>query len=128
VLPLKNQMPTVEPEKSSSEVESVAESLGNVAISPTVPIAGELDRGSRTKPRTNIKTTKTWARRKGDRETKGQEQLVLDGKKRQLEEVPILEGDPMELCGGEQKRRIKVTDKPAKIPEGVLDDQLLLPK
>lgn len=127
-LPLENQLPSVEPEKSSSEVESVAESLGNVVISPTVPSIGELDRGSHTKPITNIKTAKTWARKKGDRKTKGKDQPVLEGRKRQLEGVKIVEGDPMELCGGEQKRRTKMTDKLSKIPEWVLEDQLLLPQ
>jgi len=47
----------VEVEKSHFAFESVAESLGNVAIS--VPELGKLDKGSRTKPKPNAKLGKT---------------------------------------------------------------------
>jgi hypothetical protein len=48
--------------------------------------------------------------------------------KRQLVEVPIEEGDPMELCGGDPKRRITNDLTCANLPEGVLEDQHLLPQ
>jgi hypothetical protein len=41
-------------------------------------------------------------------------------------EVAISEGDPMDLCGEVQKRKIEKKSENLKLPEGVLEDQHLL--
>jgi hypothetical protein len=116
-----------EVEKSQSEVESVAESLGNVVITPQG--LNQNDKGSNTKSKTTIKPTKKWVRKKGAKKGKTKEnQLVAELGKRQLVEVTISEGDPMDLCRVEQKRRITDEKVCSQLPEGVLDDQHLLPQ
>jgi hypothetical protein len=116
-----------EVEKSQSEVESVAESLGNVVITPQG--LNQNDKGSNTKSTTTIKPTKKWVRKKGAKKGKTKEnQLVAELGKRQLVEVTISEGDPMDLCRVEQKRRITDEKVCSQLPEGVLDDQHLLPQ
>jgi hypothetical protein len=111
--------------ESHSEVESVAESLENVTIS--IPNLGQFDKGSNTKTKSTSKPKKKWARRSTTRKPKQQEEeLVAELGKRHLIEVTIAEGDPMELCGGEQKRRHTGKEVVSIVPEGVLDDQHLL--
>lgn len=129
VLPTPRLQPTVpvaniEVEKSHSAVESVVESLGNVAIS--VPELGKLDKGSRTKPKPNAKPGKTWVRQKVGKKTKGKEQTTTEGRKRQLVDVVISVGEPTDLSGEGQKRKLNGADVSCQIPEGVLDDQHLL--
>ncbi|MCH88312.1 zinc CCHC-type-like protein, partial [Trifolium medium] len=112
-------------EKPHSAVESVAESLGNVAIS--TPILGQFDKGSNTKPKSAVTVKKKWARKNTTRKPKIQKEVIVaELGKRNLVEVTIAEGDPMELCGGEQKRRHTVKKVVSIVPEGVLVDQHLL--
>jgi hypothetical protein len=113
----------VEGEKSHSEVESVAESLSNVVISKFVQ--SKLDKGSHTKAKKTTKAKK-WTRKKTVRKEKIQDQLVAELGKRQLIEVAISEGDPMDLCGEVQKRKIDKKSENLKLPEGVLEDQHLI--
>jgi len=95
VLPAPRLQPTVpvaniEVEKSHFAVESVAESLGNVAIS--VPELAKLDKGSITKPKPNAKPDKTRVRQKVGKKAKGKEQTTTEGRKRQLVDVVISVG------------------------------------
>lgn len=90
--------------EEQEEVESVADTLNNVAIS--VPILGKFDKGSNTKPKPIQKDTKKWSRKKGVKNVKATTTLATELGNRQLIEVNIVEGDPMELCGGEQRRRL----------------------
>jgi Asp-tRNA(Asn)/Glu-tRNA(Gln) amidotransferase C subunit len=113
-------------EKSPSEVESVAESLSNVAISIT--LQNQMDKGSHTKPKAHTKASKKWTRKKPSKQGKAKEILVADLRKRQLVDVIISEGEPMDLCGVEQKRRLNSEATILQSPEGVLDDQHLLPQ
>ncbi|WJX25060.1 hypothetical protein P8452_14136 [Trifolium repens] len=113
-------------EKSPSEVESVAESLSNVAIS--IPLQNQMDKGSHTKPKAHTKASKKWTRKKPSKQGKAKEILVADLRKRQLVDVIISEGEPMDLCGVEQKRRLNSEATILQSPEGVLDDQHLLPQ
>jgi hypothetical protein len=62
--------------KNTHEVESVAESLSNVAISK--PEMGKLDKGSNTKPAPDPKPTKKWARRKGTKKNKSSALVVIE--------------------------------------------------
>lgn len=117
------------PDKSQSEVESVAESFGNVEIAPQG--LQYTDKGSPTKSETKPpnKPTKKWSRKKATRSGKQLEKhLVKELGKRQLVEVTISQGDPMDLCREEQKRRLTVDTVSMQLPEGVLDDQHLLPQ
>jgi len=116
-------------EKPQSEVESVAESLGNVAITPQNSQQTGPGSSTKTKPKPQNKPTKKWSRKKGDRQGKKlEQQLVSELGKRQLVEVTISEGDPMILCGVEQKRKLTVDKNSLQLPEGVLADQHLLPQ
>ncbi|CAJ2644626.1 uncharacterized protein LOC123882497 [Trifolium pratense] len=94
--------------KDQKEVECVAESLGNVAIS-TQKMA-TFDIGSHTKQKTPVKAPRKWSRKKGARKAKepDQTQLIADLGKRQLVEVVISEGHPEAILGGEKKRRQEV--------------------
>ncbi|PNX59228.1 hypothetical protein L195_g059585, partial [Trifolium pratense] len=85
--------------KNTPAVESVAESLSNVAISK--PELGKFDKGSNTKPKADVKPTKKWTRRKGTKKGKTSAPTVAELGKRQLVEVTIVEGEPMELGGGD---------------------------
>lgn len=111
-------------EKPQTEIESVAEPLGNVAISKADQI--HLDKGSQAKPEPVQKLTKKWTRKKGVRKPKSNETLVVELGKRTLVDVSITEGDPMVLSGGEQKRRLIGEVTASKLPKGVLDGQHLL--
>lgn len=107
--------------KAQKEVESVAESLGNVAIS------GEklppFDLGSLTKKKPGPKTGKRWARKPGPRKSKKQETMVVELGKRQLVDAHAIEADPMELDNGERKRRNKGEGTSLQSEKVVLDDQ-----
>ncbi|CAJ2638278.1 unnamed protein product [Trifolium pratense] len=94
--------------KDQKEVECVAESLGNVAIS--TPKMATFDIGSHTKQKTSAKAPRKWSRKKGARKAKepDQTQLIADLGKRQLVEVVISEGHPEAILGGEKKRRQEV--------------------
>ncbi|GAU33808.1 hypothetical protein TSUD_221460 [Trifolium subterraneum] len=76
---------------AESEVESVAESLGNAEI--TTQVLPQVDKGSHTKPKPQKKQARKWARKKGARKEASQEQqqLVTELGKRQLVEVTISE-------------------------------------
>lgn len=116
-------------DKSQSEVESVAESLGNVEITSQGLQLTAKASPIKSKNKSPTKPAKKWSRKKGDRKgEKIEHQLVKELGKRQLVDVTISEGDPMDLCGGEYKRRLTVETKSLQSPEGVLDDQHLLPQ
>jgi hypothetical protein len=87
-----------------------------------------MDKGSHTKPKPAAKGSKKWSRRKTTKHVKDKEQLVAELGKRSLIDVAISEGDPMEMCGVEQKRRINTNEVSLQLPEGVLVDQHLLPQ
>lgn len=87
--------------EEQEEVESVAESLNNVAIS--VPILGKLDKGSHTKPKPIQKDTKKWSRKKGVKKVKATATLATELGKRQLIEVNIVEGDPWNCVEGNKE-------------------------
>ena len=61
------------------------------------------------------------------KKVRGKEQPTTEGRKRQLVDVVISVGEPMDLCGEGQKKRLNGADVLSQIPEGVLDDQHLLP-
>jgi hypothetical protein len=114
-------------DRSHSEIESVAESLGNVAIN--APPLTNLDMGSHTKKKSNSKNStkppKKWSRNKGGRSLKAKKSLVAELGKRQLVEVEISVGDPMDLCSGEKRRRNKGegSNFATLMPGRVLEDQ-----
>jgi hypothetical protein len=105
----------------------VAESLGNVAIND--PPLTNLDMGSHTKKKSNSKNStkppKKWSRNKGGRSLKAKKSLVAELGKRQLVEVEISVGDPMDLCSGEKRRRNKGegSNFATLMPGRVLEDQ-----
>jgi len=111
-------------ETNPAEVESVAESLSAVAISNFV--IGKDDKVSRTKPSTIQKPTKKWKRKKGSKKGANPEALATELGKRQLIDVAVMEGDPMDLCKGDQRRKLTTDGAGTKLPKGVLDDQHLL--
>lgn len=118
------EMERAELEKAQHEVESVAESLGNVVLSKDK--APTFDLGSHTKPmaKTGPKKGRTWIRKQNPRKgKKQQEALVAELGKRQLVDVNITEVDPMELCVGEKKKRNKGDENSSQNQEVVLDDQ-----
>lgn len=118
------EMERAELEKTQHEVESVAESLGNVVLSKDK--APTFDLGSHTKPmaKTGPKKGRTWIRKQNPRKgKKQQEALVAELGKRQLVDVNITEVDPMELCVGEKKKRNKGDENSSQNQEVVLDDQ-----
>jgi len=107
----------------------LAESLGNVVITPQDSQQTGLGSSTKTKPKPQNKPTKKWSRKKGDRKGKKlEQQLVSELGKRQLVEVTISEGDPMILCGVEQKRKVTVDKNSLQLPDGVLANQHLLPQ
>lgn len=118
------EMERAELEKTQHEVESVAESLGNVVLSKDK--APTFDLGSHTKPmaKTGPKKGRTWIRKQNPRKgKKQQEALVAELGKRHLVDVNITEVDPMELCVGEKKKRNKGDENSSQNQEVVLDDQ-----
>lgn len=118
------EMERAELEKAQHEVESVAESLGNVVLSKDK--APTFDLGSHTKPmaKTGPKKGRTWIRKQNPRKgKKQQEALVAELGKRHLVDVNITEVDPMELCVGEKKKRNKGDENSSQNQEVVLDDQ-----
>ncbi|KAK2436130.1 Ta11 non-LTR retrotransposon [Trifolium repens] len=112
-------------EKDQSEVESVAESLGNVEISK--PTLDGIDKESNTKK--NVKTknsskqTRKWVRNKSTRKSPSKDLLIAELGKRQLVEVTISEEVPMDVCRVEKKLKNKGEKINLQKPEGVLDDQ-----
>jgi hypothetical protein len=113
-------------EESQADVECVAESLSTVSISGAE--IGKFDKGSHTKPKNSLIKTKKWARKKGVKKGAGAEPLAAELGKRLLVATATEEDDPMKLCRGEPKRRMSSKGDNAKKPEGVLDDQHLLPQ
>jgi hypothetical protein len=96
-------------EKDQSEVESVAESLGNVEISK--PTLDGIDKESNTKQ--NVKTknsskqTRKWVRNKSTRNSPSKDLLIAELGKRQLVEVTISEEVPMDVCRVQKKLKNK---------------------
>jgi hypothetical protein len=112
-------------EKDQSEVESVAESLGNVEISK--PTLDGIDKESNTKQ--NVKTknsskqTRKWVRNKLTRKSPSKDLLIAELGKRQLVEVTISEEVPMDVCRVQKKLKNKEEKINLQKLEGVLDDQ-----
>jgi hypothetical protein len=107
-------------EITSKEVESVAESLGTVALSQTFDM-GQPD-NSKGKNSGRKWTRKTARARKKSSESM-QKEIELG--KRQLVEVVVSEGNPEDILGGEKKRRqdIVMEDIATTEPEVVLENQ-----
>ncbi|XP_045821710.1 uncharacterized protein LOC123914553 [Trifolium pratense] len=112
-------------EKDQSEVESVAESLGNVAISK-LALCG-IDKESNTKlkvkSKNSSKPNRKWVRSKGTRKSPSKDLLIAELGKRQLVEVSISEEVPLEVCRMGKKLKSKGVSINLQKPEGVLDDQ-----
>jgi hypothetical protein len=107
-------------EKASKEVESVAESLGTVALSnkfETGKVESTKEKGVRRK----------WVRHKDGAQKKGKKNMFKEPGmgKRQLIDVVISEGKYEDLMGSEKKRRqdIVMVDSETNEPEVVLEDQ-----
>jgi hypothetical protein len=104
----------------SKEVESVAESLGTVALSSKFAIG-------KTESKTEKSTGRKWVRQKSGTRCKGKkaELKEIELGKRHLVDVVISEGKPEELLGSEKKRRqdIVMEDIATNEPEVVLEDQ-----
>lgn len=112
-------------EKGQSEVESVAESFGNVVISK--PELCGLDKESnskqKAKPKNSSKPNSKWARNKNQRKNTSQNPPLTELGKRQLAEVTISEEVPMDACRVDKKLRQMGDKDDFQKPEGVLDDQ-----
>jgi hypothetical protein len=112
-------------EKDQSEVESVAESLGNVEISK--PTLDGIDKESNTKQnfktKNSSKQTRKLVRNKSTRNSPSKDLLIAELGKRQLVEVTISEEVPMDVCRVQKKLKNKEEKINLQKLEGVLDDQ-----
>jgi hypothetical protein len=113
-------------ETEHTEVESVAESLGNVVISNLKH--SKFDLGSSTKPKDKNPQPKKWSRKKSTKKRAEQANLIVDLGKRSLVEVEISQGDPMDLCNKEKKSKNQDGAVTQTGPEVVLENQHRLPQ
>ncbi|XP_058727213.1 uncharacterized protein LOC131598649 [Vicia villosa] len=104
----------------SADVETVAESLGEVVLSSATPEAGNIARGG-------VMPKRKWVRKKGERRNKVSSKKTLEheNSKRQLVDVMIVDGSVEDCGSGEKKRRQVAESDPnlTPLPEVVLEAQ-----
>lgn len=110
-------------EETSKAIEGVAETLGSVSLSQK-SAAGAKDKKEETKVR------KKWSRQKGPKiqKPKAQDKEKKEGGKRQFCVANVTDSVVEVMGGVEKKRHLVAMEIDINKPEGVLDDQHLLPQ